>query len=202
MGLNAIGLLGGSFNPPHRAHIALATAAQQQLKLERVDLMPAGQPWQKYRATMVSPAHRLAMCRLAVAGTAHLAVEPCETERQGDTYTVDTLRTLQAAHPSTRYVLIVGADQALRFDTWREWPQILQLSTLAIANRAGQTAQLPETVKAFIAQHGLDVKTVQLPAIAISATDVRQRLARGESCAADVLPSVARYISKHSLYTS
>jgi nicotinate-nucleotide adenylyltransferase len=197
---NAIGLLGGSFNPPHLAHIALAQAAQQQLKLQRVDLMPAGQPWQKLNSDIANAAHRLAMCRLAVEGIEHLAIEPCETERSGNTYTVDTVRALRAAHPDRRYVLLVGADQANRFDTWHDWQHILQLCTLAVANRAGQDVQLPERVRAFVAQYGLEVKKVQLPAINISATDLRRRFARGENCTTDVSPSVARYISEHSLY--
>jgi nicotinate-nucleotide adenylyltransferase len=196
-----VGLLGGSFNPPHAAHRALAMAAQVQLNLDRVDLLPAGQPWQKNDALMPSAAHRLAMCRLLVADYPNLGVEPCETQREGNTYTVDTLTNLQAAHPTNRYVLIIGADQATKFDSWRDWQGVLQRCTLAVAARNGETAQLPSAVQAFMALHGMVPMQVSLPAMAVSATDIRARLARGESCAPALLPAVARYISEHSLYT-
>jgi nicotinate-nucleotide adenylyltransferase len=196
-----VGLLGGSFNPPHAAHLALAMAAQMQLNLDRVDLLPAGQPWQKNGAPMPSAAHRLAMCRLLVAGYPNLGVEPCETQREGNTYTVDTLSQLQAAHPTNRYVLIIGADQAAKLDSWRDWQGVLQRCTLAVAARNGETPQLPSAVQAFMTQHGMVLLLVSLPAMAVSATDIRARLARGESCGQALLPAVARYISEHSLYT-
>jgi nicotinate-nucleotide adenylyltransferase len=197
----AIGLLGGSFNPPHAAHLALALAAQAQLGLDRVDLLPAGQPWQKNGVTMPSAAHRLAMCRLLIAGHPSLGVEPCETQRPGNTYTMDTLRALQAAHPQTRYVLIVGADQAAKLDSWHDWQGVLQRCTLAVAARNGETAHLPSTVQAFMVQHGMTLAQVNLPALAVSATEIRARLVRGESGGHDLPPAVARYISEHSLYT-
>ncbi len=196
-----IGLLGGSFNPPHAAHLALALAAQAQLSLDRVDLLPAGQPWQKNGATMPPAAHRLAMCRLMVAGHPKLGVEPCETLRAGNTYTVDTLRELQAAHPQTRYVLIVGADQAAKLDSWRDWQSVLQRCTLAVAARNGDVAHLPSAVQNFMLQHRMTLLHVHLSAMAVSATEIRAHLARGESCGEALLPAVARYISEHSLYT-
>jgi nicotinate-nucleotide adenylyltransferase len=196
-----VGLLGGSFNPPHAAHLALAMAAQVQLNLDRVDLLPAGQPWQKNGAFMPSAAHRLAMCHLLVADYPTLGVEPCETQREGNTYTVDTLTELQVAHPKNRYFLIIGADQAAKFDSWRDWQGVLQRCTLTIAARNGETAQLPSAVQAFIAVHGMVSLLVSLPAMAVSSTDIRAHLARGESCAPALLPAVARYINEHSLYT-
>ena len=194
-------VLGGSFDPVHSGHVALAQQYVRLLQPQELRLVPAGQPWQKNGATMPPAAHRLAMCRLMVAGHPKLGVEPCETLRAGNTYTVDTLRELQAAHPQTRYVLIVGADQAAKLDSWRDWQSVLQRCTLAVAARNGEVAHLPSAVQNFMLQHRMTLLHVHLSAMAVSATEIRAHLARGESCGEALLPAVARYISEHSLYT-
>jgi nicotinate-nucleotide adenylyltransferase len=191
-----IGLLGGSFNPPHNAHLALAQAARAQLGLARVDLMPAGQPWQKTGLTLAPAVHRLAMCRAVIEGRIGLGVEPCETLRSGNTYTVDTLRQLRAAHPNTRYTLIIGADQAQRLDTWHEWPALLGLCRLALVARNGQLATLPPAVRALCPSFD----TIDLPALAIASSTLRAQLAAGQSVSAHLPAAVERYIVTHSLY--
>ncbi len=191
-----IGLLGGSFNPPHIAHLALAQAALAQLALARVDLMPAGQPWQK-TCTLLAPASdRVAMCLAAIDGVQGLGVEPCETQRSGNTYTVDTLRFLRAQHPKHRYTLIIGADQANRLDTWQDWQGLLGLCRIAVVARNGVAAALPPAVRAICP----DFDTVHLPALDTSSSAIRAQLAAGQSIAKQVPAAVERYIVKHSLY--
>ena len=196
----SIGLLGGSFNPPHVAHLALARAARQQLQLDRVDLLPAGQPWQKNGTPMPSAAHRLAMCGLLIEGCSNLGVEVCETQRAGNTYTVDTLRELHTAHPQNTYVLILGADQVARLDSWHDWQGVLQRCTLAVAQRAGQPVVFPASVQAFLDGHCMDWHAVNLPPMRTTSTELRRRLAAGESAGDALPPAVARYISEHCLY--
>lgn len=207
-----IGLLGGSFNPPHQAHLVLAQAAVQQLGLARVDLLPAGQPWQKSATSLASASDRLAMCERLVKDCPQLGVEACEVNRTGPTYTVDTLAALRAAHPSNRYVLILGADQAANFATWRNWQGVLDQCTLAMAARQGQAASLPSEVMAYLAAHQMQLRTIAIPAMPISATRIRQALASNQFSTlaelvahpnlAQALPTaVARYIIEHSLYS-
>jgi nicotinate-nucleotide adenylyltransferase len=192
----AIGLLGGSFNPPHNAHIALALAARLQLHLTRVDLMLAGQPWQKIKTPLAAIADRIAMCQAAVAGIDGLGLELCETQRSGNTYTVDTLRQLCAEHPNHRYSLIIGADQANRFDTWHDWQGVLGLCRLAVVARSGTLPVLPPAVRALC--QGFD--TLQMPALDLSSSLIREQLAAGQSIENQVPAAVERYIVKHSLY--
>ncbi len=194
----AIGLLGGSFNPPHNAHLALALAAKQQLGLARVDLMPAGQPWQKSGIVLAPAAARVAMCHAAVEGIEGLGVESCETVRLGNTYTADTLHYLRSLHSNHTYTLIIGADQANRFDTWHDWQTILKLCRLAVVARNGISVVFPEPVQRV----NLCFETVHLPPLSISSSAIRTQLINGESVKNQVPAAVERYIVKHSLYKS
>jgi nicotinate-nucleotide adenylyltransferase len=196
LALSSIGLLGGSFNPPHNAHLALALAAKQQLALTRVDLMPAGQPWQKAGSVLASAAARLTMCHAAIEGVEGLGVEPCETQRDGNTYTVDTLLNLRRLNPNHRYTLIIGADQANRFDTWRDWPTILTLCKLAVVARNGINVILPTPLM----EACQDYDILHLPSLNISSSAIRAHIAAGQSIENQVPAAVERYIVKHSLY--
>jgi nicotinate-nucleotide adenylyltransferase len=192
----SIGLLGGSFNPPHLAHLALALAARQQLGLTRVDLMPAGQPWQKTGRVLAPPAHRLAMCDAAIQGQPELGVEGCETERLGNTYTIDTLHHLRVLHPSNSYTLIIGADQAQRFDSWHDWQTLITLCRLALVARNGIAPALPATVL----EAKPELVLVEMPSSALSSSAIRTGIAAGQSITNQVPAAVERYIIKHSLY--
>jgi nicotinate-nucleotide adenylyltransferase len=135
-----IGLFGGSFDPVHHAHRALAATALAGLQLDRVLWIPAGQPWQKSRP-MTAAVHREAMVRLAIAGEPRFELEPCELRRGGPTYTLDTVKELQARWPAAQLVLLIGQDQYSRLNTWAGWQDLLQRVTLAVANRgAGRGA--------------------------------------------------------------
>ncbi len=188
-----IGLLGGTFDPVHRAHVALAHAALAALRLDEVRWMPAGQPWQKER--QVTPAvHREAMVRLAIAGEPRFVLERMEIERAGPSYTLDTVRALAAAEPAAEWVLIIGQDQYAGLHTWRDWQQLLGLVTLAVANRPGEQRPVAAEVQAFT--H----RVVPLPMLDISSTDIRARVSQGRDIAQLVPPEVARYIESHGLY--
>lgn len=191
--MKRIGLFGGTFDPPHRAHLELARMARDALSLDEVRWIPAGQPWQKSRR--VTPAaQREAMVRLAIEGEPRFVLERCEIERAGPSFTLDTVRALQAAEPGAEWVLLIGADQYAGLHTWRDWPELLARVTLAVANRPGP---LPPVDPAVL-RHAHRV--VPLPMLDISSTDIRQRVARGAPIAELVPPQVARYIDQHALY--
>lgn len=187
-------MFGGAFDPPHRAHFALAEAAVRQLALERLHVLPTGDAWHKNR-TLSAAEHRLAMTRLAFAALPQVVVDDRELRRSGPTYSVDTLRELQAEHPGARLVLLMGEDQAAGFTRWHAWQEIAQLAVLAVAGR-GSGAGLA----ALRALPGVRVETLALPRMPVSATEVRARLTAGQDVAALVEPAVARYIDSHDLY--
>lgn len=191
--MKRIGLFGGSFDPPHRAHLALARTARDELRLDEVRWVPAGQPWQKNRR-LTPAAQREAMVRLAIAGEPGFTLSRAELERSGPSFTLDTLRAFQAAEPGSQWFLLIGADQYAGLHTWRDWPELLSRAVLAVANRPGP---LPP-VDAEVLRH--PHRAVPLPMLDISSTEIRQRAARGEGIAELVPPQVARYIDQHKLY--
>jgi nicotinate-nucleotide adenylyltransferase len=188
-----VGIFGGTFDPVHVAHVALAHAALSSLALDEVRWIPTGNPWQKPRG-ITDAAHREAMVRLAIEGVPRFVLDRIEIERSGPSYTLDTVRELAAARPSTEWVLVIGHDQYTSLHTWHDWQQLLSLVTLAVANRPGPPAQPHPLVQAF--PH----RAVPLPMLDISATDIRARVAAGQDISQLVPPQVARYIETNGLY--
>ncbi len=150
--MQPIGLLGGSFDPIHVGHLQLARDARDRLSLAEVRLLPAAQPWQKGEIT--DAAHRARMVTLAIAGDHGLVLDLREIERGGPTYTVDTLRSLRAhLGPTQPLVLVIGTDQMERLDTWREWPALISLAHIAVAQRNAQAPNLNPALRAFWQTH-------------------------------------------------
>jgi nicotinate-nucleotide adenylyltransferase len=188
-----VGLFGGSFDPVHDAHVALAEAALSELRLDEVRWIPAGQPWQKERA--ITPAvHREAMVRLAIQHQSRFVLDRIELQRSGPSFTLDTVQALAAAHPATQWFLLIGHDQYAALHTWRDWRTLLGLVVLAVANRPGDNRAAHPDVLRF--PH----RMVPLPMLDISSTDIRQRVAQGLDISKLVPPEVARYIESHTLY--
>ena len=190
-----MGLLGGSFDPVHNAHVALARSALAALSLDELRWVPAGAPWQKARA-LAPAAQRAEMVRLAIAGEARFRFEPCEIERSGPSYSIDTVRELQGREPATQWFLLLGQDQLARLHTWHRWRELIAQVELGVANRAGERPLVPPEMLA----ERVSVTEVPLPAMAISSTEIRARVAAGLDIAALVPAAVARYIAEHGLY--
>jgi len=192
-----VGVMGGAFDPPHLAHQALAQAACEQLQLDELRLVPTGQAWHKPRA--LTPAqHRLAMVQLAFAEMPQVTVDQRETQRHGPSYTIDTLRELADSLPRAQLFLIIGADQARALTSWKRWQDILQTAIICVADRTS-------TIRAgsqFDAEASSQTAFLHLnmPALDISATDIRHRISANMSVSTLVCEPVARYIAAHHLY--
>jgi nicotinate-nucleotide adenylyltransferase len=189
-----VGMFGGAFDPPHRAHVALARAAVTQLSLDRLFILPTGNAWHKDRS--LTPAeHRLAMARLAFEGIPKARIDDRELGRSGPTYSIDTLRELQAEHRGAQLHLLMGEDQAASFTRWHQWQEIGRMAVLCVAGRG-----TGEGVAALRALPGLRVALLQLPQMPESATDIRSRLTSGQDITELVEPAVASYIETQHLY--
>ena len=196
-----IGLLGGSFDPPHQAHLALGRVALQTLALDELRWIPAGSPWQKAGQTITPGPHRAAMLRLLLGAEPRCVVDERELHRDGPTYTIDTVTALQAewaaaGQAPAQWFLVLGQDQFGRLATWHRWRDLLPKVTWAVAGRAGQPPLAPAALQGLACQ----VVPLDLPPMAVSASDVRQLAGQGAQVSALVGEPVARYIDQHQLY--
>ncbi len=195
-----IGILGGSFNPPHIAHLVCASEAAAQLGLDRVLLTPVATPPHKDTESDPGPQERLELCRLAIEGDERLGVCDLEVLRGGPSYTVDTLRELHARTPEDDLTFIVGGDIALGLPSWHEPEAVLGLAQLAVAERSGAGRQdivdrLAERFEAPPAPVFFD-----MPRLDISSSLIRRRVAQGLPIRYLVPHSVAERIARGRLY--
>lgn len=201
-----VGMFGGSFDPPHWAHRALAEVALSQLQLDVLHILPTGQAWHKSR--VLSPAeHRVAMCELAFGDLPHTRIDPREILRDGPSYTADTLGELADQYPGATLYLVLGADQLLAFKRWVRWQDVLDKATLAVANRAtniGADVPLGQVQETDLSGVDLPFQRLSMPLKNISATAVRAQIEQPESRSGSlevlVPEAVAGYISTHYLY--
>jgi nicotinate-nucleotide adenylyltransferase len=206
--LGPVGILGGTFNPPHLGHLALARQAYEELELGRVLLMPAHIPPHKPTVDDPGPVHRLRMCRLLVADTPGVLVCALEIERGGPSYTVDTLRAIRDSHPDAQLTFIVGADTASTLPAWREPAKLLGLADLAVAAREGPGGRgVLDTLAPLLASlqptdggTRARIRLLHMPAVVISSSMARERVARGDPVDDLVGGAVAAYIAEHGLY--
>ena len=194
--LKRIGLFGGSFDPPHNAHLALARLALKQLQLDSVLWIPSGHAWQK-RSPRAGAEQRAEMVALTIADEPRFVLDRRELERGGPSYTLDTVRELQTVDAGAALYLIIGQDQYAGFHTWRGWQELLQKVTLAVAGRPG--ASPPANTEVVDASQK---QSVALPMMDISSTEIRSRLANGLSVADLVPAAVASYIARLGLYST
>ncbi len=195
-GARRVGVFGGTFDPPHFGHLALAEWARTELKLDCVLFVPAGIPPHKRSAARSSALHRLAMTRLAIRGNRAFRVSDVEVRRRGPSWTADTVRTLAARYPGVRLHLLMGQDMYATFDRWREPNDIARLAVLGVALRPGA----PEPRRSRWAARGLGVVKLANPGFELSSSALRSRARRGLSLRYLVPDAVARYVKRHALY--
>jgi nicotinate-nucleotide adenylyltransferase len=196
-----VGILGGTFNPPHLGHLVCAQEALLQLALDTVALVPAGVPPHKDAEADPGAEARLELCRLAIAADERLTVWRDELDRPGRSYTVDTLRAVHERDPGDELTLIVGADMARTLPAWREPEAVLSLARVAVAAREGVER---EAVAGELGSLGSRdrISFFAMPRIDISSTLIRRRLARGEPIRYLVPDAVASRIAEKRLYAA
>jgi nicotinate-nucleotide adenylyltransferase len=194
-----IGILGGTFNPPHLGHLVCAQEAYIQLQLDEVLLIPTHTPPHKRVREDPGPNHRLELCRLAVRTDERFAVSDMEVRRDGPSYTVDTLEKLQATVQDSDLYLILGGDIATGLPQWREPERVLSMSTLAVVDREGTPRAAIEAALDRLSG-GECVRFFTMPQIAISSTLVRRRLQARQPVRYLVPAEVIDYIERHQLY--
>jgi nicotinate-nucleotide adenylyltransferase len=191
----AIGILGGTFDPPHAGHVAAAVAAHKQLGLDEVRIIPAGQAPLRTGAPVASAADRVAMCRLAFAEYPWAVVDDRETRRAGTSWSVETARELAREHPDALRVWVLGADQLARLDRWKDVVELCGLVEFAVLSRDGISTLPPPTLAAVIR-----LTVLKAPPVQVSSTALREALRRGDSPRNGLPLGVARHIDERSLY--
>jgi nicotinate-nucleotide adenylyltransferase len=195
-----IGLLGGTFNPPHIGHLVCAQEALVQLELDRVLLVPVHEPPHKGIEADPGVEHRVELCRRAVAGENRIAVSRVDADVPGPSYTVATLRRLHEDRPGDQLTFIVGGDMALSLPTWREPADILELAELGVAEREGvRRADIVERV-AEVRGGDERVRFFDMPRLDISSSLIRRLVAAGRPIRYLVPDGVAAYIDQARLY--
>lgn len=186
-----IGVMGGTFDPIHNGHLVAASEVAAAFKLDEVIFVPTGQPWQK--KTVSNSEHRYLMTVIATASNPRFTVSRVDIDRPSATYTVDTLRDLSAAHPEAELFFITGADAITQILGWKDADQLWGLATFVAVTRPGHELKLPSAPRGAI-------EVLEIPALAISSTDVRHRAATGMPLWYLVPDGIVQYIAKYDLY--
>jgi nicotinate-nucleotide adenylyltransferase len=189
-----IGVMGGTFDPIHLGHLVAASEVAHRFSLDQVVFVPTGEPWQKSDRRVSPPEDRYLMTVIATAADDRFAVSRVDVDRAGPTYTVDTLRDIRAAFGEEHdYYFITGADALAEILSWREPEEVLRLAHLVGVTRPGHVLSDPGLAPGR-------VTLLEVPALAISSSDIRARVARGEPIRYLVTPGVEAYIAKVGLY--
>jgi nicotinate-nucleotide adenylyltransferase len=191
MSRRRIGVMGGTFDPIHNGHLVAASEVAAALNLDEVLFVPTGEPWQKAGVTATSD--RYLMAEIATASNPRFKVSTVDIDRDGPTYTVDTLRDLHDLHPDSDLFFITGADAVASIGTWKDEADLWGLAKFVAVTRPDHQLDLP------IAPDGA-IQVLEIPALAISSTDIRKRVAEGKPIWYLVPDGIVQFIAKHRLY--
>lgn len=196
-----VGILGGTFDPVHIAHLILAENAWQQFKLDTVLIMPSGEPPHKADRQISSAEHRVRMLQLAIDDNKHFKLSTIELEREGKTYTAETLAGLCEHNPDCEYYFIIGADSLLQIEKWYHPEIIMSHAILLTAVRDGlQTPEVEEQMMHLREQYHAQIYLLHTPDMSLSSSNIRERISKGESIKYMVPKDVEKYIYQNKLY--
>lgn len=194
-----IGIMGGTFDPVHNGHIVIAKSVAEQLDLDRVLFIPAGNPNFKQGQELASAANRAHMVALAIENEPLFELDLCEVERAGVTYTADTLEELAQCHEDAQLFFIMGTDSAVTLPGWKRVSDVARLCTIVVAKRPGQSTQ---RVRDALAASSIDFDTIYLdvPQVDVSSTQVREQIAQGHDVSDMIPSSVWTFLTEVGLY--
>lgn len=198
--MNKVGIMGGTFNPIHQGHLILAEQAYEQFGLDHVLFMPSKNPPHKNKSELLSDEHRTNMVMLAINKNPHFAISTLELEREGTTYTADTLNYLTKKHSDTMYYFIVGADSLFSMQNWMEPQTIFHLSTIIVAGRDTTNVEVENHIEYLNKTFGAHILQLSMPNIEISSRIIRERIAENKTIRYFIPDEVIAYIKKNSLY--
>ncbi|HAT1152024.1 nicotinate-nucleotide adenylyltransferase [Corynebacterium striatum] len=191
-----IGIMGGTFDPIHNGHLVAASEVAYRFQLDQVVFVPTGQPWQKAGRDVTAAEHRYLMTMVATASNPRFTVSRVDIDREGPTYTIDTLRDLRELFPDAELYFITGADSLASIMSWRDWEVMLEMANFVGVTRPGY--ELSKDMLPLESQTGIEL--IEIPAMAISSTDCRERAREGEPVWYLVPDGVVQYIAKNNLY--
>ena len=203
MAKKKIGIMGGTFNPIHNGHLILGQTAYEQFGLDEILFMPNKKPYYKKMSKNITEDQRCEMVKLAIADNDAFSFSDIEVNREGTTYTVDTLRILTKQNPDCEYYFIMGADSLFHFDSWKEAGEIVKMAVLLVATRDAMLTFDIESQIEYL-QSEVEDATIQClysPSLEISSNQLRKRCKEGKSIRYLVPDSVAAYIKEYHLYT-
>ena len=197
-----IGIMGGTFNPIHFGHLILAETAYHQFDLDQVLIMPTKNTYYKRMNHLVSEEDRTRMVQLAIEGNDHFRLSLEEINREGTTYTVETLRNLTAIHKNVEYYFIMGADSLYHMETWKDVEEILSMAVIVVAGRGseGSGSSLNSQIEYMENKYDARILKLSSPVMEISSNDIRRRIREGESIRYLLPDSVRNYILDHGIY--
>lgn len=199
--MKRVGIMGGTFNPIHYAHLILAEHAFWQFALDEVVFIPSKKPAHKPVDYLASDEHRFAMIQNAIADNPHFTISAIEYEREGNTYTVDTLELLKADHPDIEYYFILGGDSLINFESWLRYERILELCHVVAAMRGEYDLdRMKEKADELNNQYQSDIKILNIPGMDVSSRMIRERIQNKQTVRYLLPETVIAYIYEHNIY--
>ena len=195
------GIMGGTFNPVHLAHLILAEAAYEQFALDRVMFLPSGQPAYKNAQEILPDSLRYHMLKLAIQDNPHFYLSDMELKREGNTYTADTMLELKKLEPSTEFYFIIGGDSLMKFEQWSR-PEVILANARLLATGRGEMerSRLLQKINELNRKYQSDIRLFETPAMDLSSSDIRERIRTGKSVRYLVPDQVEKFIMEQGCY--
>lgn len=201
MDCEKIGIMGGTFNPIHIGHLILAEQALDQYELDKILFMPSKKPPHKVNQPIESDYHRLELVKLAIENHPRFSISTMELEREGMTYTVDTLKILTKQYPNKKFFFIVGGDSIFQLETWYKPEEIMKMTHILAASRYGITEKrMIDQIQYLMEKYHGSIELLKIPIIDISSNMIRTSISQGKSVRYYLPYSVLEYIINHGLY--
>ncbi len=201
--MSRIGIMGGTFNPIHNAHLTMAHAAYEQACLDKIWFMPSKNPPHKSSSEIISEKHRSNMIRQAIKDTPFFEFSDFELRHEGTTYTAETLQRLHRTYPTDQFYFLMGGDSLFELETWYHPEQIMKMTTILAFSRNGETLQHMQARARYLTDHyQADIRILSMPDMPISSSLIRSRILAEKPVDRMLPPAVEKYIFQEKLYTT